>query len=199
MCGLSILKTIGYNFSKNIVIQRQRWNPHCSGLWNEMKSKYRLILEKPGCKWEKDSQIHICYPDVPLVLQTLMCSCPWASSFAWAGGISDSFCSALGPHCPQLRPSCLGGKHCYPFRALARTPEAITDTGTLAPGLLGPDFYLLRIYELDFHFSKHIATAYVWDLCISCRGYRNRLPIYFPQSCQSDLSKNAILSCQSSF
>lgn len=29
--------------------------------------------------------------------------------------------------------------------------------------------------------------------------YCNRLPIYFPQSYQSDLSKNAILSCQSFF
>lgn len=57
-------------------------------------------------------------------------------------------------------------------------------------------FYLLRIYKLGFLFSKHITTALVWDPAVSCRAYCNRLPIYFPQCYQSDLSKNAILSCQ---
>lgn len=84
--GLSILKTVGCTFNKNSVIQRRRWQPHCSGLWtgSHVKSKYRRILQKPGCKWEKDSKIHIRSPGVLPALQTLMCSCPWASSLGWA-------------------------------------------------------------------------------------------------------------------
>lgn len=66
----------------------------------------------------------------------------------------------------------------------------------LPPTYKVSSFYLLRIYKLGFLFSKHITTALVWDPAVSCRVYCNRLPIYFPQCYQSDLSKNAILSCQ---
>lgn len=148
--GLSILKTIGCNFTKNSVIQRRRWQPHCAGWWtgSHMKSKYRRILQKPGCKWEKDPKIHIRSPGVLPALQTLMRSCPWASSLGWAV-VSQMYSAqhwvpfALTSGPPLLLPVPVNSTVIHSI-ALAQIPEAITDTCILASNLLNPKFLLTK-------------------------------------------------------
>lgn len=133
----------------------------------------------------------------------LLSPCPWASPLEWAAGVSDAPCVALGPLCSQLWPSSLAPylseEHGYSFRHIS--PNLRDNHWHLHPclQLTKPHFYLLWIYKLGSCFSNHTATAFVWDLAISCTVYCNRLPIHFPQRCQRALSKNAILSCQSSF
>lgn len=130
-----------------------------------------------------------------------MCSCPWASSLGGAGGIANSPCSTLSPFPLNsgpllLFPVLVASTAVYSI-VLARIPGVI-----MTPGPLSLPLSLWFVLTKDLYtwlsFFKHIANAFVWDLAISCRVCCHMLPIYFPQCCQSDLSKNAILSCQSS-
>lgn len=147
---LCILKTVGCNFNKNSVIQRRKWQPHCSGLWtgSHMKSKYRRILQKPGCKWEKDSKIYIHSPGVLPALQTLVCSSLWASSLGWAvvswkypAQHWVPFVLNSGP--PLLLPGPVNSTVIYSI-ASAQIPEAIIDTCILPSNLVNPEFLLTK-------------------------------------------------------